>query len=397
MILLAAAILSAAAWAYLILGRGLFWRCAERDEAWPRRVGNANVLPTAESDVGNGSADAHPTVVAIIPARNEAETIATAVGSLLAQDYPAERLRVIVVDDQSSDGTAALASEAGGEIVAGAPLPAGWAGKVWAMAQGVRHTTAAGAMPDYLLFQDADIAFDPRVVTGLVDRAQADNAVLVSLMARLRCDSPAEKLLVPAFLFFFQKLYPFARVNDPADRTAAAAGGCMLVRAEALAAAGGLAAIRSAIIDDCALARLLKPHGPIRLGLTHAVASLRPYPRLGDIRRMVGRSAYAELRYSPWRLAGTVVGMAIIYLAPPVLAIIARGWPQVLGGAAWLAMTLAYLPMLRFYRRSPLWAPLLPLAAALYTAFTLDSAWQHWHGRGGAWKGRYQAAAERAR
>ncbi|HVV92246.1 MAG TPA: glycosyltransferase [Hyphomicrobiales bacterium] len=437
MIPLAVAGLALAAWAYLLLGRGFFWRCAERDD--PRRVGNANALPTAArirpalvgphhhashgppppsatgEDQGR-SADPPPRsggggersepegahVVAIIPARNEAETIATAVSALLAQDYPSERLRVIVVDDQSSDGTAALAQGAGGstgrvEVVAGTPLPAGWTGKVWAMAQGVRRASETEPVPAYILFQDADIAFDPGVISSLVATARAQNAILLSLMAKLRCDSPAEKLLVPAFVFFFQKLYPFAWVNDPESRTAAAAGGCMLVRADALAAAGGLAAIRSAIIDDCALARLLKPHGPIRLGLTHSVTSLRPYPKLGDIRRMVGRSAYAELRYSPWRLAGTVAGMAIIYLAPPLLAVFARGLPQILGGAAWLAMTLAYLPMLRFYRRSPLWAPLLPVAAGLYTAFTLDSAFQHWRGRGGAWKGRYQAAAERAR
>lgn len=397
MILLALAAVPLAAWAYLVLARGGFWRCAERDEAWP--------LPFSSSALAFGSAEndkqavgERPRVTAIIPARNEAETIATAVAALRAQDYPAGRLRVVVVDDQSSDGTAALAREAGAEVVAGAPLPAGWTGKVSAMAQGVRHTAEDGAAPDYLLFQDADIAFDPGVVRHLVETAEAEGALLVSLMARLRCESPAEKFLVPAFVFFFQKLYPFAWVSDPARPTAAAAGGCMLVRAEALAAAGGLAAIRGAIIDDCALAALLKPHGPIRLGLTHAVTSLRPYRTLGDVRRMVGRSAYAELRYSPWRLAGTVLGMCVLYLAPPALAIFARGGPQMLGGAAWLVMTLAYLPILRFYGRSPAWAPLLPLTAALYTAFTLDSAWQHWRGRGGAWKGRYQAAAaERAR
>jgi hopene-associated glycosyltransferase HpnB len=310
----------------------------------------------------------------------------------LAQDYPTDRLRVVVVDDQSSDRTADLARAAGATVIGGMPLPFVWTGKVWAMAQGVRHAAESAAATDYFLFQDADITFEASIVRRLLATAEAEGAVLVSLMARLRCESPAEKFLVPAFVFFFQKLYPFAWVNDPARGTAAAAGGCMLVRAETLAAAGGLGAIRSAIIDDCALAALLKPHGPIRLGLTHAVTSLRPYPKLGDIRRMVNRSAYAELRYSPWRLLGTVVGMGGLYFAPPLLAIFARGGPQMLGGAAWLAMTLAYLPMLRFYGRSPLWAPLLPLAAMLYTIFTLDSAFQHWRGRGGAWKGRYQAA-----
>jgi hopene-associated glycosyltransferase HpnB len=212
-------------------------------------------------------------------------------------------------------------------------------------------------------------------------------------MVKLRCRSFAERLLVPAFVFFFAKLYPFAWVNDPRRRIAAAAGGVMLVRRATLEAAGGLAAIRGALIDDCALAALLKPYGPIWLGLTQRVASLRPYPHVADFRRMVVRSAYAELRYSPLRLAGTVVGMALTYLAPPLFTLFASGPAQALGAAAWALMVIAYLPMLRFYGRSPLWAPVLPLVAALYTAFTIESAVAHRQGRGGAWKDRFQAAA----
>jgi hopene-associated glycosyltransferase HpnB len=212
-------------------------------------------------------------------------------------------------------------------------------------------------------------------------------------MVKLRCEAAAEKFLVPAFVFFFQMLYPFAWVNDPRKRIAAAAGGCMLVRRDALAAVGGLAAIRGALIDDCALAALLKQQGPIWLGLTECVASMRRYPRIEDIRRMVARSAYAELRYSPARLAGTVVGMALTYLAPPLLTVLAVGPARLLGAAAWIAMAVAFLPTLRFYRRHPAWGFALPLIALFYTGFTLDSAIQHWRGRGGAWKGRFQAPA----
>ncbi len=220
--------------------------------------------------------------------------------------------------------------------------------------------------------------------------------MLTSLMVKLRCESFAERLLVPAFVFFFAMLYPFAFVNDPKRKLAAAAGGCMLVRRQALTDAGGLKEIRGALIDDCALAALLKQEGPIWLGLTRRVASLRPYPKIADIRRMVARSAYAELRYSPLRLAGALVGMVLTYLVPPLLTLFADGAPRVLGLVVWLAMALAFVPTLRLYGRSPLWGLALPAIAAFYTAFTLDSAIQHWRGRGGAWKGRFQAPAAAA-
>jgi hopene-associated glycosyltransferase HpnB len=237
----------------------------------------------------------------------------------------------------------------------------------------------------------------PDALRRLVAKARARDLALVSLMVELHCESAAEKALVPAFVFFFQMLYPFGWVNDPRSRTAAAAGGCMLVRREALARAGGIDAIHSALIDDCALARAIKPVGPISLSLTRTARSRRSYPALADIRRMVSRSAYDQLGRSPLLLAGTVAGMALVYLAPPLFALFASGPTRVLGIAAWGLMAAAFQPMLRFYRRSPLWGLALPAIAAAYVAFTLDSAYQHARGRGGLWKGRAQAGVSEMR
>ena len=381
-----------AIWLYLLVARGFFWRTAERDDSLSPPEGRAR---------GKG---VWPAVAAIVPARNEADVIAKSIGLLLRQTYPG-RFVIVLVDDQSTDGTAdaalAAAREAGAAelltIVEGSDPPVGWTGKVWAMNQGLRHVEGEAAPPDYVLFTDADIAYEsPDVVERLVGGAMARQTVLTSLMVKLRCASPAERLLIPAFIFFFAKLYPFAWVNDPRRATAAAAGGSMLVNREALAAAGGLLQIRDALIDDCALGALLKRQGPIWLGLTQRVASLRPYPSLNHIRRMVVRSAYAELRYSPLRLAGTLAGMTLTYLAPPLLTLFSAGPARAFGAAAWIAMALAFVPTLRFYGRSPLWGVLLPLIAAIYTAFTVESAIQHWRGRGGAWKGRFQAEAASA-
>ena len=376
------AVATSAIWLYLILGRGFFWRAAERDD-----------------DLAAPPPAVWPSVTAIVPARNEAEVIAQSLGSLFRQTYPG-KFDIVLVNDESSDGTAQVAREAAARtgaadrltIMAGSATPAGWTGKLFAMNLGLRRVEAEPRPPEYVLFTDADIAYAaPDAVERLVKGAEARRAVLVSLMVKLRCESLAERLLVPAFVFFFDKLYPFAWVNDPRSKVAAAAGGCMLVRREALTKAGGLQAIHGALIDDCALAGLLKREGPIWLSLTERVVSLRPYPRFADIRRMVVRSAFAELRYSPWRLGGTLAGMSLIYLAPPLLAVFADGLARWLGLAAWLAMALAFQPMLRLYRRSPLWGIALPAVAAIYTAFTLESAIQYWRGRGGAWKGRYQA------
>ncbi len=371
-------------WLYLVAARGGFWQGAQRDD---------------ENAPSDGPAGGQwPAVTAVIPARDEAESVGETIGSLLRQNYPGP-FNVILVDDQSSDSTAQVARDAAATvgagdrltIIAGRPLPAGWTGKLWAQQQGFEHAENAPLLPAYLLFTDADIVYAPDALSSLVARAEAHGLVLTSLMAKLRCQSFAERAFVPAFIFFFQILYPFAWVNDPRRSTAGAAGGCMLVRRDALREQGGLAAIRDALIDDCALAKLLKRRGPIFLALTERVRSIRAYPALADIRRMVSRTAYAQLRYSPLLLAGTVLGLALTYLAPVALALFASGVPQFIGIFVWMIMALAFRPTLRFYALSWLWAPALPAIAAIYMAFTLDSAYQHARGRGGMWKGRAQA------
>src|SRR5215469_4267212 len=343
-----------------------------------------------------------PAVTAVVPARDEAETVGETTGALLRQNYRG-LFSVILVDDQSRDGTARVAREAAAafgagdrlNVIAGRPLPAGWTGKLWAQNQGVEAVAQAVNASNYLLLTDADIVFASGALSSLVARAEQDGLVLNSLMVTLRCKSFAERMFVPAFVFFFQMLYPFAWVNDPRRATAAAAGGCMLVRRDALAAAGGLASIRRALIDDCALAKLLKGRGPIALSLTDNAHSLRAYPSIGDIRRMVARTAYAQLGYSPLVLAGTCVGLALTYLAPVALTLFAEDFAQFAGLFAWALMAVAFRPILRFYGlsglRSWLWAAALPAIAAIYMAFTLDSAYQHARGRGGMWKGRAQA------
>jgi hopene-associated glycosyltransferase HpnB len=376
----AVALVALALWLHLLLGRGRFWTGSVRDDRG---------APEA-------MASRWPAVVAVVPARNEAEMIPDSVASLLRQDYPGP-FSVILVDDDSSDPTLAVARGlAGGApgrlaIVQGAKLPAGWTGKLWAVSQGVAHALQAPQPPEYLLLTDADIAYAPDALRALVRRAEAGELALVSLMAKLRCRSLAERALVPAFIFFFQMLYPFAWVNRRQAATAAAAGGCMLVRRSALAAAGGIDSIRGALIDDCALAARLKQHGPIWLGLTERVRSLRPYPAFGDIRRMVARSAYAQLRFSPWWLVATVAGLAVAYLAAPLIALLGSGSARWIAAAAWALMALAFWPTVRFYRVSPAWTVCLPAIAAVYLGFTLDSALQHARGRGGLWKGRAQA------
>jgi hopene-associated glycosyltransferase HpnB len=275
------------------------------------------------------------------------------------------------------------------EVVAGCPLPAGWTGKLWALRQGIE--TAERGAPDYLLLSDADIVYEPDVLSSLVSRATAGGLVLTSLMVKLRCESLAERALIPAFIFFFEMLYPFAWINAPRSATAGAAGGCMLVRAKALRQAGGIETIRNALIDDCTLAGVLKARGPIWLGLTQRAASIRAYPDLQDIRHMVARSAYAQLRYSPLILLGVLAGMGLTYLVPPLMALFGSGWAQLFGLAAWLLMAVAFQPTLRFYRVNPLWGIALPAIAFCYTLFTLDSALQYWGGKGGLWKGRVQA------
>jgi hopene-associated glycosyltransferase HpnB len=374
-----AAFLPLAIWIYLLLGRGMFWRACERDDV--------EEIPDPAQ---------WPSVVAIVPARNEGDVIARSAESLLVQDYPGA-FRVVLVDDQSEDGTGdiARALDDGSRlaVISGSARPAGWTGKVWAMSQGVAYATADD-MPEYLWFTDADIAHAPDNLRRLIARTEAQKLVLTSLMAKLSCITAAERFFIPAFVYYFQMLYPFAWVNTPKNATAAAAGGCMLIRRGALESAGGLSAIKSAIIDDCALGRLMKERGPIWLGLTDRAISIRPYPDFGSIRHMVARSAYAELNYSPLLLAGTLLGLALMYLAPPVLAVCGTGFARMAGLMAWAIMALSFLPMLRFYGRSRWWGVALPMIGAAYAAFTLDSAMQHWRGRGGMWKGRAQAIVQ---
>jgi hopene-associated glycosyltransferase HpnB len=380
-VLLVTGLIAAGAWCYLLAARGGFWLARERD------------------DRGEPPTPANwPNVVAVVPARDEVDVIAASISSLLTQDYAGD-FRVVLVDDASDDGTASRAREAAAvvgaserlSVVPGRPLAKGWTGKLWAVSQGVE--IAAESQPAYLWITDADIAHEPETLQRLTARAEAGQLTLVSLMARLQTGTWPERLLIPAFVFFFDMLFPFAWVNDPRRKIAAAAGGCMLVRREALAAAGGVAAIRGEIIDDCALGARLKAQGPIWLGLTRTSVSLRPYRTIGEIGRMVSRSAYAQLRYSPWLLAGTVLGMALVYLAGPTLALLGHGAPLWAGAAAWALMATAFQPMLRYYRLSPLWGLALPLIGALYTWFTVLSAIQVWRGKGGMWKGRAQALA----
>jgi len=388
---------AAVAWVYLVAVHGGFWRTSQR-------------LPRARADLGAGPS-AWPDVVAVVPARNEAEMLPVTLPLLLGQDYPGT-LTVLVVDDGSTDGTGEVGaevsrsfrefSEAGSRalrVIPGVPPPAGerWAGKVWAMAQGLR---AAGT-PDYVLFTDADIAWEgPDTLRRLVAAAEGDDRDLVSQMALLRAATGWERVVVPAFVYFFAQLYPFRRVNAPGSRTAAAAGGCMLVRREILDKAGGVAPIRGALIDDVALGRLIKSQrGRTWLGVTRQVVSVRPYPGLASLWQMVARSAYTQLRYSPVLLAGTLAGLLFLYAVPPAgalagLAFLASGGSGLAwltsgaGLAGWALMSASFLPMLRLYRLSPLRAPGLPLIALLYAAMTADSARRHYAGAGAQWRGR---------
>ncbi len=368
-------LIALAIWIGLAAFRHGFWRMRERDDRDP---------PTEPAQ--------WPGVAAVVPARDEAAVITRSIGSLIAQDYPGD-FRIVLVDDNSSDGTGAVARGLNHDrlmVMTGAPLAAGWTGKLWAVSQGIAAVTAESSPPKYLLMTDADIAHSADNVRRLVARAEHRGLAMVSLMARLQCTSFAERALIPAFVFFFQMLYPFAQVNRPAG-PGAAAGGCMLIDAQALAASGGLAAVRGALIDDCTLGAQIKRQGPIWLGLTDRAVSIRPYPHAGDIAAMITRSAYAQLDYNPFFLTGTVAGMALLYAVPPMLTLFGAGWTQSAGAASWALMAMLFQPVLRFYRRSPLWGVALPVIAGFYAACTVLSAWQHARGKGGMWKGRAQA------
>ncbi|MER5888160.1 glycosyltransferase [Streptomyces sp. NPDC001941] len=379
---------SLACWVWLLLFQGFFWRTDQR-------------LPRSPEPVR------WPSVAVVVPARDEAAVLPLSLPSLLAQDYPGEAV-VYLVDDGSTDGTgglaASLAAGPGGLPLTvaspGDPEP-GWTGKLWAVRHGIALARARGAgAPEYLLLTDADIAHEPDSLRRLVAAALGHDLDLVSQMARLRVDSFWERLVVPAFVYFFAQLYPFRRINRPGGRTSAAAGGCVLLRDGAARAAGVPEAVRDAVIDDVALARAVRRSGGrIWLGLADGVDSVRPYPGLGELWRMVSRSAYAQLRHSVVLLAGTVAGLALVYLVPPVALVAGAcggdavaGWA---GGAAWAVMAGTYLPMLRYYRQPLALAPLLPLTALLYLGMTVDSAVQHHRGRGAAWKGRTYARPRR--
>ncbi len=356
-------VLVCATWLYLLLFRGHFW--------WMR---DGAFMPSP----GGSSA----TVAAVIPARNEFPSVAWALTTLSAQRYP-NSLAIILVDDHSTDNTAAIASRYA-TVIQSAPLPPGWTGKLWAVSQGI----AQAGIPDYYLLTDADIVHTPDNLASLVARAEAGNYDLVSYMATLRCESLAERALIPAFVFFFFLLYPPAWIANPKRRTAGAAGGCMLIRRAILERIGGIASIRGELIDDCALARAVKRvGGRIWLGPSRSVESIRPYNSFAEVGSMILRTAFTQLRYSTALLVATVVGLAIVYLLPPVMALAGNPW----GAAAWLMMSIAYFPAVHFYRRNALWALLLPVIAAFYMGCTVASAVQYWRGAGGSWKGRIQA------
>ncbi len=393
--------LSLAIWLFLILVWGNFWRCDQRlDEA------------TEPQPLDN-----YPAIGIVIPARDEADVIEQSLGSLLGQHYPGS-IEIVLVDDQSSDGTGAIAQDLGESVtqeaepdtptrslavLSGKPLAEGWTGKLWALKQGIAllqqqplQQADATTTPKYILLTDADIAHGSRSLERLVAKAETEHLDLTSLMVQLRCESDWERRLIPAFIFFFQKLYPFPWVNQPRNPMAAAAGGCILIRSDRLTAIGGIDCVRDALIDDCSLGAAVKRDGgKLWLGLSQETISLRPYPNLETIWTMVARTAYTQLYYSPLLLVGTIFGMGLVYLMAPValvVGLILGNWLVAgLAGLTWLLMAIAYAPTLKLYGQ-PVWKGLgLPAIATLYSLMTLDSARRHWQGKGGQWKGRSYA------
>jgi hopene-associated glycosyltransferase HpnB len=361
------ALLSLCVWVYLFVGHGGFWRSRPQ------------LLPAIPPEF--------PDIDIIVPARDESETIGAAIRSLLAQDY-AGKFRVILVDDNSTDDTAALAGAAENlQVIRLHTKPAGWSGKLWALSQGI----AASRAP-VLLFTDADIVHDPRHLSSLAAQLLEARLDLVSEMVRLNCTSLAERVLVPAFVYFFQMLYPFAKVNNPQSAVAAAAGGTSLIRREALERIGGVAAIKNSLIDDVALARAVKREGPIFLAHSGLAASVRRYPAFVDIWRMISRTAFTQLRHSAWLLVLTVAGLTVVWLVPPWELAFGSGWKRIIALAACALAALSYVPTLARYGRSKAWVLALPLIALFYMAATVGSAINFWRGRGANWKNRaYQS------
>jgi hopene-associated glycosyltransferase HpnB len=357
------AFLALAVWLYLIFAHGKFWQSAPE------------LAPATPPEF--------PEVDIIVPARDEADTIGPVIGSLLAQDYGG-KYRLILVDDNSTDGTAALAGAATNlEIISLKSKPPEWSGKLWALSQGV----AASHAP-VILFTDADIVHDTRHLSSLVAKLLQSRADMVSEMVRLNCASVAERALVPAFVYFFQMLYPFARVNDLSSPVAAAAGGTVLIRREALQRSGGIDAIKNALIDDVALAKSVKKSGGIFLGHSALAASIRPYPHFADIWHMISRTAFTQLRHSAILLALALLGLTLVWLVPPAAAVAGHGTESVCGLMAWGLSAISYMPTLARYGRNRLWALALPLIAIFYMAATFGSALNYWRGRGARWKDR---------
>ncbi|MFH7811623.1 MULTISPECIES: glycosyltransferase [Acetobacter] len=379
MFLVVLAVLCAIIWAGLLFCHGHFWQSGPI------------LQPTS---MAGAHADIAPDVTVVVPARDEEASIEAALGSLLQQDYPGA-LSVILVNDRSTDGTGALARALPDphnrlSVLEGANPEAGWSGKLWAVAQGVHEAERQSPHGSgYLFLTDADIIHDPAHISTLVAKAQADRLHMVSEMVELQCVTLAERALVPAFVFFFTLLYPFAKVNNPKDKTAGAAGGTILLRRDMLRQIGGIEALKGALIDDCTLAACVKQAGG-RLYLGHSclARSIRPYPSAADIWRMITRTAYVQLNFSPLLLVLTVLAMLVVWVAPITLALYAHGAAQWIGTGVWLASTLSFLPTLRRFRLSPLWALALPLIAAFYTAATLGSALNHHRGHGVVWKNR---------
>ena len=381
--------LSLVIWLFLLIFWGNFWR--------------------ADQFLTQGmTLNSYPIVCAIIPARNEAEILPQSLPSLLQQDYPGQ-FSIILIDDQSGDRTGEIAQTLAEKkdkkeqltVITGQPLPPGWSGKLWAMEQGIQASYQQEKLPDYFLFTDADIQHHPQNLRELVTKAEQEHLALTSLMVLLRCQSFWEKLLIPAFVFFFQKLYPFPWVNNPQRKMAAAAGGCILLKRAALEKIGGIQSLREALIDDCTLAQKVKAltlgtePTAIWLGLTRQTISLRPYKSLDSIWTMVARTAYSQLNFNPFLLVGTLLGMTLVYLMAPlglIAGLIFGNLPLILLALlTWLTMAIAYYPSLKLYQLSFFWALMLPLIAGLYNLMTWDSAVRYWQGQGGAWKGRTYA------
>ena len=393
LILLTIATLSLIIWVFLLLFWGQFWRANQRLE------------------IHNIDLPSYPSVCAIIPARNEADVLPVSLKSLLNQDYSGQ-FSIILIDDQSTDKTGEVAQEIANhlnqsdrlKVIQGKPLPIGWSGKLWAMEQGIQTAKNQGLSTDYFLFTDADIEHHSTNLKELVTKAENENLALTSLMVLLRCDSFWEKFLIPAFVFFFQKLYPFPWVNNPQNKMAAAAGGCILIKRDRLEEIGSIPSLREALIDDCTLAQKIKglstSENPtaIWLGLTEKTKSLRPYDSLDTIWNMIARTAYTQLNYSLLLLLGTVLGMSLVYLAAPIILLIGIYFKSssliTLSGLTWLLMAIAYFPTLRLYKLSPLWSLSLPIIALFYNLMTIDSALRHWRGQGGGWKGRVYPQSE---